>query len=219
MAEFNLVLLGAPGSGKGTLASKLSKKFNIPHISTGDLIREEIAKKSELGQKIEKTVKSGKLVSNEIVMKLLFSRLEEKDAVNGFILDGFPRNIEQAKALEERLAEKGKKISTVLFLDVPKEEIMRRISGRRQCEKCGAIYNVYSNPPKVEGKCDLCSGKLFIRKDDRPGIVEERWKVFVSSTEPLVKFYEEKGLLKKVEMLGSVEENFKKALNALEAVE
>ncbi len=218
MKELNLVLLGAPGSGKGTLAAKLGAKFGIPHISTGDLVREEISRKTPLGKQVEETVKSGGLVDDCVVKALLLKRLCRADAKKGFILDGFPRNLDQAESLAVYVDETKKRLNAVLYLKVPKKEIIKRISGRRQCSECGAVYNIYSNPPKKEKKCDRCGGRLYRRKDDSPKIVESRWKAYIYNTQPLIDYYKKKRLLLEVDMLGSVEENFLKALKALEGI-
>jgi len=235
MDEINLVLLGPPASGKGTLAEKLCEKFSIPlitpgwnlspgekhgipHISTGDLLREEIKNETPLGLKVKEVVENGGLVDDSIVEDILFKKLSSKAAFGGFILDGFPRNLVQARALNGYLAGREKSLAAVLYLKVPKEEIIRRISGRRQCKECSAVYNIHSNPPKEKGKCGNCGGKLFSREDDLPKTVEKRWNVFISMTQPVVEFYRNRGLLHEVDMLGTVGENFLKALKALEGI-
>ncbi len=185
-----IVMLGPPGSGKGTYSSRLSKKLGIPHISTGDLLREEVSKGSDLGKKAKEYMDKGELVPNEIVLEILKQRLQQPDCEKGFILDGFPRNLEQAKILETIT-----KIDLVIYLDVPDEIIIERLSNRRICKKCGAIYNLKTMPPKVPGKCDICGGELYQREDDKPEVVKRRLETYRKETTPLIQYYREKGIL------------------------
>jgi len=186
-------MLGPPGAGKGTYASRLTKILGIPHISTGDMVREEIKKQTDLGKRIKEYSDRGILVPDEIIIKLLAERLKKQDCKDGFILDGFPRTINQAEALE-----KIAKIDLVINLEVPDEIIITRLSNRLICNKCGAIYNLLTLKPKKEGICDKCGGKLYQRKDDRPEVIRERLKVYRKQTEPLIEYYTKRGLLRNV---------------------
>lgn len=188
-----LILLGAPGAGKGTQAEVISDRLSIPQISTGNIIREEIKKGSELGLKVKSVVESGALVSDELVIALVKERIKADDCKNGYILDGFPRSIKQAEALSEFT-----EIDAVLEIYVPDEKIIERMSGRRSCLTCGATYHVVYNPPKAEGKCDTCGAELTIRRDDNPEVVKDRLKVYHEQTEPLIKFYKAHGKVKTV---------------------
>ena len=206
-----LIMLGAPGAGKGTQAKIISEKLNIPTISTGAAIRSEIEKGSEIGLKVNDIIKSGNLVSDEIVLELIEARLKEPDCANGFILDGFPRTINQADGLEEL----GYKIDKVLNIDLDDEIIIDRLSGRRECSKCHAIFHVTSNPPKVSGICDTCGAELSIRPDDKKEVIVNRLNVFHEVTEPLKAYYENKGVLVSVKGLGKVEDTTKAVFEAL----
>lgn len=188
-----LILLGAPGAGKGTQAEVIRDRLGIPQISTGNIIREEIKKGSELGLKVKSVVESGNLVSDELVIALVQERLKADDCKNGYILDGFPRSIKQAEALSQ-FAD----IDTVLEIHVPDEKIIERMSGRRSCPACGATFHVLYNAPKVEGKCDTCGADLTIRRDDNPEVVRDRLKVYHDQTEPLIEFYKAQGKVKTV---------------------
>lgn len=188
-----LILLGAPGAGKGTQAEVIRDRLGIPQISTGNIIREEIKKGSELGLKVKSVVESGNLVSDELVIALVQERLKADDCKNGYILDGFPRSIKQAEALSQ-FAD----IDTVLEIHVPDEKIIERMSGRRSCPACGATFHVLYNAPKVEGKCDTCGADLTIRRDDNPEVVRDRLKVYHDQTEPLIAYYKEQGKVKTV---------------------
>jgi len=181
-----IILLGPPGSGKGTYASRLSGLLNIPQIATGDIFREEIKKQTELGKKIEEIVKSGELVPDDIVIDVIKKRLDQDDAKNGFILDGFPRTLEQAEELS-----KITKIDIVINLIVPEDIIIQRLSTRRICKKCGAVFNTITLKPEVEGTCDECKGELYQRKDDIPEVIKERINIYERQTEPLIKYYED----------------------------
>ncbi|HDI02566.1 MAG TPA: adenylate kinase [Candidatus Aenigmarchaeota archaeon] len=189
-----LVFLGPPGSGKGTYASRIEERFGWPQISTGDLLREEVKKGSEIGREAEKYMKEGKLVPDEIVLKLLKERISREDCKNGFILDGFPRTLAQAEELE-----KITDIDVVINLVVPKEIIVTRLSARRVCRNCGAVYNLRTLKPKVDGICDKCGGELYQRKDDTPEVIEKRFEVYHEQTAPLIDFYRKKGILIDIE--------------------
>ena len=206
-----IIMLGAPGAGKGTQARIISEKFNIPTISTGAEIRSEIEKGSELGLKVNDIIKSGNLVSDEIVLELIKERLSKPDCENGFILDGFPRTIPQAEGLYEL----GYDIDVALNIDLADEVIIERLSGRRECPKCHAIFHVTSNPPKTEGICDICGDKLTIRPDDKKEVIINRLDVFHKQTEPLIDYYRNKGKLVTVIGQGEVSDTTKEVFKAL----
>jgi adenylate kinase len=188
-----IVMLGAPGAGKGTYASRLNVSLGIPHISTGDMVRDEIKAQTELGKKIKQYSDKGELVPDEIIIQLLADRLKKPDCEKGYILDGFPRTINQAEALG-----KISKIDVVVNLNVPDQIIVTRLSNRVTCKKCGAIYNLLTLKPKREGECDKCGGELVQRRDDQPEVIQERLNVYREKTEPLIQYYRKKGLLKDV---------------------
>lgn len=208
----NIIFLGAPGAGKGTQAAVVSKTLAIPTISTGDMIRAAIKNETEMGLKAKSYTSTGALVPDEVVIGIVKERLNADDCANGFILDGFPRTIPQAEALDEM----GVKIDKVIELKVEDEKIVERMSGRRVCPKCGATYHMVTLKPKTEGVCDKCGEKLIQRVDDAPETVLNRLKVYHSETEPLKDFYDKKGVLAVVEGLGSVDEITAKTLAALE---
>jgi adenylate kinase len=200
------VLLGAPGSGKGTQGVVLSNKFNIPQISTGDLLRAAVKAGTELGKKAKSAMDAGALVSDDIVIGLIRERLSEDDAQNGYILDGFPRNIPQAEALDAMLEQLGQPLQGVVLLDVPFEELMQRLTGRRTCKDCGAIYNIYLSPPKNEGHCDRCAGELFQREDDNEETIGNRLKVYEEQTAPLIGFYQNQNKLHSITGTGDIDD-------------
>ncbi|WP_456468224.1 adenylate kinase [Archaeoglobus sp.] len=191
----NLIFLGAPGAGKGTQAKMVSEKYGIPQISTGDMLREAVAKGTELGKKAKEYMDKGELVPDEIVIGIVKERLQQPDCEKGFILDGFPRTLAQAEALDEMLKELGKKIDAVINIAVPEEEVVKRIVYRRTCRNCGAVYHLIYNPPKEDNKCDKCGGELYQRDDDKEETVRERYKVYKQNTEPLIEYYRKKGVL------------------------
>lgn len=197
----NIILLGSPGVGKGTYASLLAKKYAIPHISTGDIFREAIKKNTELGRKVREFLDKGELVPDDIVIEVVKDRLDESDTKNGFLLDGFPRTIPQAEALE-----KFKKVNKVLNFVAPEKTIMDRIGGRRVCRKCGAIYHIINMKPKVEGICDKCGGELYQRSDEKPEVVKIRLKEYNKKTKPLIDYYTKKGLLANINADFPIEE-------------
>ncbi len=209
----NLILLGAPGAGKGTQAEVISAKLGIPQISTGNILREAVKNGTECGLKAKSYMESGALVPDEVVIGILKDRIAEDDCKNGFILDGFPRTVPQAEALEAM----GVNIDKVLSIDVPDADIQARISGRRVCDKCGASYHVDFKPTKVEGICDKCGGNAVQRKDDAPETVIERLKTYHVQTAPLADFYAAKGKLTRVKGLDGVEATSKVVLEALNA--
>ena len=208
-----LILLGAPGAGKGTQAELLVKKLAIPAISTGNMLREAMAKGTELGKKAKQYMDEGSLVPDELILGIVADRVAQPDCQNGFILDGVPRTLAQAEALEN----KGVKIDHVISIEVDDGEIEGRMTGRRVCSKCGASYHVAANPPKTEGVCDLCGGELIIRKDDKPETVRHRLEVYHASTEVLKDFYDKLGRLRTVNGSQSIEganEDILKAIGA-----
>jgi adenylate kinase len=200
-----LVFLGPPGAGKGTQAKLLSQRMGFLHLSTGDLLREAVKNQTPLGKKAKEYMDRGELVPDELIVQLIEETMPKDGNV---ILDGFPRTVNQALALEEMLKDKGEKISKVLFFDVPDEVIIDRLSGRRVCSKCGAVYHVKYNPPKVEGVCDLCGGTLVQRDDDKEEVVRKRLEVYRKQTQPLIEFYQEKGIIYKLDAGKGVEELF-----------
>lgn len=207
-----LILIGSPGAGKGTQAKVISKHFDIAHISTGDLLRDEINQKTELGLKIIDIMNAGELVSDEIVAKLLSNRIKKDDCKNGFILDGYPRNVEQAESLPSIVGD----IDRVVLISVEDELIIERMVGRRGCPKCGQMYHVKYNPPKKEGICDECGAELVIRKDDNEETVKNRLSVYHTSTSPIIDYYENKGLLLKINGVGNIDDISKQLIDALE---
>ena len=198
------VLLGAPGSGKGTQGVVLSKKYKIPQISTGDLLRAAVNAGSELGKKAKSAMDAGALVSDDIVIGLIRERISQQDAQQGYILDGFPRNIPQAEALDQMLSQLQQPLQGVVLLDVPFEELMQRLTGRRTCKDCGAIYNVHLSPSKVEGHCDNCNGELFQRADDNEDTIGNRLNVYQEQTAPLVDYYQQQQKLHSIVGTGDV---------------
>lgn len=190
-----LILLGPPGAGKGTQAKRVIEEFDIPHISTGDIFRKNIKEKTELGQKVEGLLAEGKLVPDELTIEIVWDRLDQEDCKNGFLLDGFPRTIPQAEALDEGLAKRGLKLDRVLNIDVDKDSLVKRLSGRRVCPNCGSSYHIDNNPPKVEGICDVCQTPVIQREDDKEQTVLDRIKVYDSQTKPLVDFYNKQDLV------------------------
>ncbi len=190
-----LVFLGPPGAGKGTQSEKLSKELNIPHISTGDIFRKNIKEQTTLGIKAKEYMDKGLLVPDDIVVEIVKTRLLESDCKEGFMLDGFPRTEIQAKALDNALKEMGLKLDCVINIEVPSEELISRLTGRRVCKECGTIYHIKYDPPKIEGICGLCGGQLIQRDDDTRETVERRLKVYRAETEPLIKYYTDKNIL------------------------
>ncbi len=193
-----LVLLGPPGVGKGTQAVRLSKRLGVPHISTGDMFREALAKKTALGLSAKEYMDSGKLVPNEITIGLVRDRLENPDCSRGFILDGFPRDVAQAEALKKILKSLGVSLDAAVYIDAGPDIVVKRITGRRVCEDCGATYHMTFNPPPEDGKCPKCGGRICQRVDDREDTVRERLKVYKALTEPVVDYYEGVGILRTV---------------------
>ncbi|WP_298611834.1 adenylate kinase [uncultured Thiothrix sp.] len=202
-----IVLLGAPGSGKGTQAQRLTDIYNIPQISTGDLLRAAVAAGTELGKQAKVAMDSGGLVSDDIVLGMIRERLQQPDAANGFILDGFPRNLTQAASLDKLLAEVGQPIDAGLLIDVDFDILLKRLTGRLSCKDCSTVYNRYFSPPTKEGVCDKCgSTNLYHRADDNEETIGNRLKVYEENTAPLINYYADKGLLKRVNGIGEMED-------------
>ena len=201
-----IIMLGAPGTGKGTIAKILSENLNIPQVSTGDIFRKHIKEGTELGKIAESYISKGQLVADDVTIGLVNSRLDEKDVQNGIILDGFPRTVKQAEALDEMLAKRNKKVDMVINLTTPEEEIIERIVNRRICSNpdCKTVYNIILNPPKKEGICDVCGHELIQRKDDNVETVKKRLQNYFMQTSPLVEYYEKQGTLKTEEVSKSI---------------
>ncbi|HEY4566945.1 MAG TPA: adenylate kinase [Savagea sp.] len=205
----NIVLMGLPGAGKGTQADKIVEKYAIPHISTGDMFRAAISEGTELGVKAKSFMDQGSLVPDEVTIGIVRERLSQADCDEGFLLDGFPRTVPQAEALNELLADLGKKVTYVININVEKEELISRLTGRRICKVCGSSYHLQFDPPKVEGRCDKDDGELYQRADDNPETVTNRLEVNMSQTQPLLDFYEKQGVLKNVDGQQPIDEVFK----------
>jgi adenylate kinase len=213
----NLILLGPPGAGKGTQAVKISLKYGIPHISTGDIFRETAQSGSELGQRLKSYMSKGELVPDSLVVDIVKVRLSKPDAQKGFVLDGFPRTVPQAKALGEALSADSKKLDRVLCIIVDNQELIKRLSSRRICGSCGASFNLISNPPKKADVCDICGAKLVARQDDDANVISARLRVYDEQTSPLIAYYSNINLLSKVDGSKSVEEVFKDLCAAIES--
>lgn len=194
-----IIMLGAPGAGKGTQAKKIAEKYRIPHISTGDIFRANIKNGTELGKKAKTYMDQGLLVPDDLVVDLVVDRVNQKDCENGYVLDGFPRTIPQAEALDKALAKMNQKVDYAIDVEVPDENIIRRMSGRRACVDCGATYHIEYAPTTKEGICDKCNGTLILREDDKPETVEKRLSVYHEQTQPLIDYYTKAGILKEVD--------------------
>jgi adenylate kinase len=199
VSEINLILFGPPGAGKGTQADRLRADFQLPYVATGDMLRANVKEGTELGRKAKQYMEAGELVPDELIVAMAAERLQEEDARDGFILDGFPRTIEQAKALDKQLADLGRRVTAALLIDVPDEEVIRRLSGRRVCVKAGHNYHVEYDPPKHEGVCDQDGSRLVQRDDDKPEVVRNRLRVYHEQTEPLIDYYDEQGLMRRID--------------------
>ena len=199
MPELNLILFGPPGAGKGTQADRLRSDFQLPFISTGDMLRANVKQETDLGRQAQAYMDKGELVPDQLIVAMAAERLQQDDAQDGFILDGFPRTIEQAKALDKQLSELARRVTTALLIEVPDEEVIRRLSGRRVCVKSGHNYHVEFDPPKHEGVCDQDGSRLVQRDDDEPDVIRNRLLVYHDQTEPLVDYYDEQGLMRRID--------------------
>ena len=202
----NIILMGLPGAGKGTQASEIVKKFPIPHISTGDMFRKAIKDETDLGKEAKSYMDRGELVPDEVTVGIVKERISEDDAKKGFLLDGFPRTIDQAESLSQIMSELDREIAAVINIEVPEEELMNRLTGRRICEKCGTTYHLVFNPPKVDGICDIDGGKLYQREDDNPETVSNRLSVNVKQSKPILEYYNNKGVLKNIDGSKDIDE-------------
>jgi len=210
-----LILVGPPGAGKGTQAVYLAAHFGIPHISTGDIFRSNIKGETELGKLAKSYMDAGNLVPDSVTNEMLKDRIEQSDAADGFLLDGYPRNVGQAKFLADALVKSGVVLDAVLELSIPNEEIIKRLSGRRTCRNCGATSHVSFDKPKVDGVCDNCGGELYQREDDKEEVVAHRLSVYAEQTEPIIAFYRDLGLLRVISAVGAVSEISTNAIAAL----
>jgi adenylate kinase len=212
-----IVLVGPPGAGKGTQAAFLAKNLSIPHISTGDLFRANISRQTELGKLAKSYMDRGELVPDEVTIAMAKDRMEQPDAHGGFLLDGFPRNVSQAEALDDMLKAEGMKLDAVLDLEVPEDEVVKRIAGRRICRNESAhVFHVTYKAPKQEGVCDICGGELYQRDDDSEDTVRKRLEVYHTQTEPIIDYYKSQGLVVTISALGKVEEVTERAMEALQ---
>ncbi len=211
----NIILLGPPGAGKGTQAKKIAENYGVPHISTGDILRENISNNTPLGMKAKSYMSRGELVPDELLITIIKDRLSRQDCANGFLLDGYPRTIPQADALAMILTESNKKIDVVLNIEVDDEELIERLSGRRMC-RCGASYHVMFNPPEKDGICNLCKGKLYQRDDDKEEAIKNRLMVYKKQTQPLIEYYNDKGLIRRIDGGKDISEIFDDIKTVLE---
>jgi adenylate kinase len=203
MSELNLILLGPPGAGKGTQAARLTEDFHLPYIATGDMLRAAVKEGTALGRQAKEFMDRGDLVPDEVIIGMILDCMEGPDCADGFLLDGFPRNVQQAESLEQAMKEKNRGVTATMLIDVPDDEVVKRISGRRLCQKTGHVYNVFSDPPKHEGVCDQDGSRLVQREDDAEDVVRNRLAVYHEQTAPLVAFYEERGVLKRFDGMRS----------------
>lgn len=214
----NLVLMGLPGAGKGTQAERIVEDYSIPHISTGDMFRAAIKEETALGLKAKSFMDKGELVPDEVTIGIVEERLGKNDCSNGFLLDGFPRTVAQADALEDILAKQGKSLDYVININVDKEVLMKRLTGRRICKNCGATYHLVFNPPAKEGICDKCGGELYQRDDDNEETVSNRLEVNMKQSKPLLEFYKEKGYLVDIDGQQQIDDVYKEIKNLLEGL-
>ena len=212
-----IVMLGAPGAGKGTQAKQIAAKYGVPHISTGDIFRANLKEGTELGLKAKVYMDQGQLVPDSLTLELIMDRFAKDDCKNGYVLDGFPRTIPQAEALTKALKDNNDKLDYAIDVDVPDENIINRMSGRRACAKCGGTFHIKYNPTKAPGICDLCGGELYIRDDDKPEIVKKRLVAYHEQTQPLIHYYMNEGILKTVDGTQNVDKVFDDIVAILEA--
>lgn len=212
-----IIMLGAPGAGKGTQAKMIADRYSVPHISTGDIFRANIKNNTELGQEAKKYMDQGLLVPDELTVKILLDRVAAEDCKNGYVLDGFPRTIPQAEVLNHALTELGEKVDFAIDVDVPDENIINRMSGRRACLSCGATYHIVHIPPKTEGVCDRCGSELILRDDDKAETVKNRLQVYHEQTQPLIDYYTEQGVLRTVDGTKDMKDVFDEIVNILGA--
>jgi adenylate kinase len=206
LSELNLILMGPPGAGKGTQAERLIDDFDLPYYATGDILRGAVKEESELGREAKEYMDRGDLVPDDLISKVVMERIDSPEGEDGFILDGFPRTTNQAEVLEESLDRRGRSLTAAILIEVPDDEVLRRLSGRRICVKNGHVYHTDSNPPKNEGVCDLDGSRLIQRDDDKPETVKKRLEVYHEQTEPLIEWYEDKGLLRRFDGCRSPDE-------------
>jgi adenylate kinase len=199
LSELNLILLGPPGSGKGTQGEALQEDLRLPYYATGDILRAAVKAGTDVGKHAKEYMDKGELVSDEVIIGVISERVQGEEAGDGFILDGFPRTVPQAEALEAEIEKLGRTITAAILIEVPEEEIVKRLSGRRTCEEGGHVFHVDFNPPKQEGICDVDGSKLIIRDDDKPEVVEKRLQQYREKTEPLIDYYEDRGILQRVD--------------------
>ncbi len=212
-----IIMLGAPGAGKGTQAKKIAEKYGVPHISTGDIFRANIKNGTELGKKAKTYMDQGLLVPDELVVELVADRITQDDCAKGFVLDGFPRTIPQAEALDAALEKMGTSMDYAIDVDVPDENIINRMSGRRACLDCGATYHIVTIPTKVEGICDTCGSKVVLREDDKPETVQKRLEVYHAQTQPLIEYYKKQNVLRTVDGTQPMDEVFEAIVDILGA--
>jgi adenylate kinase len=211
----NIILLGPPGAGKGTQAKMLVEKYHIPQISTGDILRAAVKEGTQLGKEAKSYMDKGELVPDSVVIGIVEERIQEPDCKNGYMLDGFPRTVPQAKALDEMLQKLSSQIDHVVSIEVPQEELIKRLTGRRTCRECGAGYHVMFDPPKKEGVCDKCGGELYQRDDDNEQTVRSRLQVYDSQTKPLIEYYQAQGKLRPIDGVGDIKEIFERVTTVL----
>ena len=213
----DVILLGPPGSGKGTQAQKIGERYHIPQISTGDILRSAVKEQTPLGVEAQGYMDQGRLVPDEVVVGIVRERLTASDCNGGFMFDGFPRTLPQAEALDATLGEMKREIHHVISIEVDNEELLRRLTGRRTCRNCGAMYHIMFNPPQKDGICDQCGGELFQRDDDQEATIRARLQVYEEQTAPLIAYYNKKGLLRPIEGVGAIEEIFQKIVEVIGA--
>ena len=206
MSELNLILLGPPGAGKGTQAARLTEDFHLPYIATGDMLRAAVKEGTPLGKKAKAYMDRGDLVPDDVIIEMILDCMEGPECADGFLLDGYPRNVEQAKALEDAMKDKGRGITAAVLIDVSDEEVVKRISGRRVCQKNGHVYNVFSDPPKHDDVCDQDGSRLVQREDDAEDVVRNRLSVYHDQTEPLISYYDQQGVMRRIDGTRSPDE-------------